>query len=138
MSESTERDRTQIVTLFVLAGAASGVLIAMFCLTKGGDGFGQTDIEKSTLLTLVTTVLGASAGKALSESHVPSGCAVTTGVLLLTGLLGAAMGWIVGDALMWPGAAPRSPTRSAGIGGVVGFVVGFLVLAPRWFRPARA
>ena len=136
MTEPTLADRNRVVVLFALSGAASGVLIAMLCLTTGGDGFGKTDIEESTVLTLVTTVLGSVAGKALSESHVPSGCAVTIGVLLLTGLLGAAMGWIVGDALMWPGTPPRSPTRSAGTGSLVGFVVGFLLLAPRWLRRA--
>ncbi|HEY1186768.1 MAG TPA: hypothetical protein VGE74_03880, partial [Gemmata sp.] len=131
MSEETSWDRHRVVVLFGLAGAALGVLSAMLAFTTGSDGYGRTDIAESVPLVLATTVFGCFAGATFSHAQRTKR-AIAAGVLLLTVLIGAAMGWLVGDALTRGAAALEtaspSPGRSTLVGGSAGLLFGLLVL----------
>ncbi len=135
MKEPTAGDRNRVVVLFALVGAALGVVLAMLVLTTGSDGYGRTDITESTALTAITMGIGFGVGHALSGRSESVSPEITIGVLSLTSLVGAAMGWLVGSVLEHP---PISPGRAMAIGTLAGLLVGALVLVPRWLWRTRS
>ncbi len=142
MHEATTSDRKRIVVLFTLNGAALGVLLAMLFLTTGTssyDGYGRTHIDESIPLTIGMAMTGGMVGAVLSHTRSENvGRMITIGVLLLTGLLGGAVGWLVGDAQtisrVIQEIPPLPPLRAVAVGSLMGSVVGLLTLVPRWLK----
>ena len=140
-ASASNNDRSRIVALFTLAGAAFGVLYAMLFSARDVGGYGQTDIEKSVPFTFVSAVVGFAIGTSLATRSWRGKWAIAIGIVLLTGLLGGAMGWIVGNAatggLRARATADVSPERAVATGSVVGLLVGSMLVATRWFMRPR-
>jgi hypothetical protein len=135
MNDAKSGDHKRIIVLFTLAGASLGVVLAMFICATPDWGYGQTDIHESVSLTIGTTTVGLMVGVLLSNIPVRTGLAMNIGVMLLTGLLGASMGWLVGDGEARDHEKLRiPPSRATAEGGLVGLFIGVLVLAPRWLK----
>lgn len=131
-------DRRRIVLLYALAGAAAGVVWTMFFHVH--PAYRQTDIRAGTLLTVMGTILGGLLGSVLAQwtSAHPKGVGglIGSGVLLVTTLLGVAVGWMTANFPARSFEEYIELTRSySSLGGALGTGMGLFVLAPRWSRP---
>lgn len=109
------RSELNRVLTFLLAGAASGVIVAM--LTCYDDHYDRVDINESVPLALFGLVVGGIASR-----FVRSGF---WGIVVLIGTVGAVIGWLATDFKEMP--------RSHGMmrGAVSGTAIGAMLAATR-------
>jgi hypothetical protein len=132
-------DGRRIIWLFALAGAAAAALFAMLFRSSGETYYGHTNIAESVPLAVAGGLAGGSLGVVLAQFSASrprvGRWAVAVGVILLTALLGAAAGWLVGDLPARNWMEQRELTRQGvRTGAVVGSLVGLLVLAVHHWR----
>jgi hypothetical protein len=140
-------DAWRVAVLYTLAGAAAGVLLNVLCFANED---GRTDLGLGTQLTVFGMLAGGFAGSVFANRVLSrpqsAGRLVACGALLLAALVGASMGWVVGDIQSEPYHREEELTRSEYkalvhramlTGSGIGTAVGLLILVPRWLRRRR-
>ena len=125
-------DRSRIIVLFTLNGAALGVLLAMFFCTSSNGDYGQTNIRESLPLTVFLASVGLFIGILISKLSESTGPFVSVGTVLLTCLIGGAMGWLYGSDAQARHVSTISPGRATAEGCLVGVGIGIWILSHRW------
>jgi hypothetical protein len=130
-------DQSRITVLYGLVGADLGVVLTMVVFSDPGTG--KTSIEVGTIHTLAGAFAGVWLGSGLVRLvalRPAAGRWVTTiGVVLLTTLLGASVGWIAGAVQARNGWEHDTMTRRGVlVGAAIGPLFGLVIAAPLWLR----